>query len=148
MRGVLAALLAVFFCASAHAAPLPHSTVSIATKHGWALFHVEVAGDQATQEKGLMYRRHMAANAGMLFDFHEPSYVTFWMKNTLLPLDMIFIRQDGTIAGIAANAKPESLDLIKSPEAVRAVLEINGGRAAALGIEPGQRVKAEIFPKH
>lgn len=148
MRSVFAALIAAFFCASASAAPLPHSILSIPTKHGFAVFHVEVANDQATQEKGLMFRRHMAADAGMLFDFHEPEYVTFWMKDTILPLDMIFIRQDGTIASIAANAKPESLDQIKSPEAIRAVLEINGGRAAALGIEPGQRVKAAIFPRH
>jgi uncharacterized membrane protein (UPF0127 family) len=148
MRIVMAALAAMFFCASACAAPLPRSTVGIATKHGFALFHVEVANDRASQEKGLMYRRHMAPDAGMLFDFHEPEYVTFWMKNTLLPLDMIFIRPDGTIASIAANAEPRSLKLIKSPEAVRAVLEINGGRAAALGIEPGARVKSAIFPGH
>lgn len=148
MRCFFAALIAAFFCASAQAAALPHSTLSIATRHGVAVFHVEVADDQATQERGLMYRRHMAPNAGMLFDFHQPAYVTFWMKNTLLPLDMIFIRPDGTISTIAANAKPESLDQIKSAEAVRAVLEINGGRAAALGIEPGQQVKSAIFPGH
>ncbi len=148
MGRALLALIAAFFCAGAHAAPLPRAVVSIATGHGPAIFHVEIAADQASQEKGLMYRRHMAPDAGMLFDFHEPSYVTFWMKNTLLPLDMIFIRADGTIASIAAGAEPESLKLIKSPEAVRAVLEINGGRAAALGIEPGQQVKAAIFPKH
>jgi uncharacterized membrane protein (UPF0127 family) len=67
------------------------------------------------------------------------------MKNTRLSLDLIFIRQDGTIAGIAANARPYSLKLIKSAEAVRAVLEINGGRAAALGIQPGARVRSTIF---
>jgi len=145
MRSVVLALLAAFFCASAIAAPLPRETLSIATKHGHAVFNVEIAADQASQEKGLMYRRYMAPNAGMLFDFHEPVYATFWMKNTRLSLDMIFIRPDGTIADIAANAKPYSLRLVKSPEAVRAVLEINGGRAAALGIEPGQRVTDGIF---
>lgn len=145
MRSVLAALIAAFFCASAIAAPLPRSTVRIATKHGIAVFHVEVASDRASQERGLMYRRHMAPDAGMLFDFRDPVYVTFWMKNTILPLDMIFIRADGSIASIAANAEPESLKLIKSAEPVRAVLEINGGRAAALGIEPGALVKSAAF---
>ena len=139
MRRAVLAFIAALFCAGAMAAPLPRGTVSIATKHGPAVFEVEIAADQVSQERGLMYRSSMAPNAGMLFDFHEPSYVSFWMKNTKLPLDMIFIRPDGTIADIAANARPYSTRLIKSPEAVRAVLEINGGRAAALGIEPGAR---------
>jgi len=148
MRSFVLALIAALFCASAHAAALPRSTISIATKHGVAVFHVEIAADQASQEKGLMFRRHMAPDAGMLFDFHQPSFVTFWMKDTILPLDMIFIRDDGSIASIAANATPESLKLIKSTEAVRAVLEINGGGAAALGIAPGERVKSAIFTVH
>lgn len=147
MRFMFFAVMLAFAPLVARAADyhLPVSTLRIATPDGPAIFKVEVASDQASQEQGLMYRRHMARNAGMLFDFHTPSYVSFWMKNTVLPLDMIFIRQDGTISTVAADAKPYSLDLIKSAEAVRAVLEVNAGRAAALGIAPGQRVSGAIF---
>ena len=145
MRSLVLAFFAALICASAIAAPLPQSTLIIATRHGPAVFNVEIAADQASQERGLMFRSSMAPNAGMLFDFHTPLYVTFWMKNTKLPLDMIFIRQNGTVAGIAANAEPYSEKLIPSAEAVRAVLEINGGRAAALGIEPGAQVRGAIF---
>jgi uncharacterized membrane protein (UPF0127 family) len=105
-----------------------------------------MASDNASQEKGLMFRKTMAPNAGMLFDFHKPQPVTFWMKNTILPLDIIFIRDDGTISSIAGNAVPYSEAPIPSSEPVRAVLELNAGRAKALGIEPGDKVHAAIFP--
>jgi uncharacterized protein len=81
----------------------------------------------------------------MLFDFHQPETVAFWMKNTKLPLDMVFIRADGTISTIMANAEPYSTKQIPSAEPVRAVLEINGGQAGALGIRPGDHVLAPIF---
>lgn len=124
---------------------LPVSTVVIDSDHGPVSFKVEVAGNFASQERGLMYRTKMAPDAGMLFDFHQPQYQTFWMKNTILPLDLIFIRQDGTISSIAPNAVPFSETSIPSAEPVRAVLEVNGGRAAVLGIEPDQRVHHAIF---
>jgi len=108
-------------------------------------FLTELASDPRSQEKGLMFRTKLAANAGMLFDFHTPQPQTFWMKNTVLPLDMIFIRTDGTISSIAPNTTPYSETPIPSTEPVRAVLEINGGRSAQLGIEPGQRVHNGIF---
>ncbi|MDE2350862.1 MAG: DUF192 domain-containing protein [Alphaproteobacteria bacterium] len=126
-------------------APLPRSALVIDTSHGPVRFTVELAADTRAQELGLMYRRHMAADAGMLFDFHRPQPVTFWMKNTILPLDMIFIRDDGTISTVRADAVPYSEALIPSAEPVRAVLEINGGQAAALGIAPGERVHHAIF---
>jgi uncharacterized membrane protein (UPF0127 family) len=125
--------------------PLPVTTVVIDSDHGPVSFKVEVAGDAATQERGLMFRTKMAANAGMLFDFHRPQTETFWMKNTVLSLDLIFIRDDGSISSIAPNAVPYSESLVPSAEPVRAVLEINGGRAAALGIEPDQHVHNAIF---
>ena len=78
---------------------------------------------------------------GMIFPYDPPREVAFWMKNTLIPLDMIFIRADGTIAGIAANTVPLSLEPVPSVEPVVAVLEIAGGRAAELGIKPGDRVE-------
>jgi hypothetical protein len=152
-RIVFAALGAVFALAavSAHAAvpgrkaPLPVTSVVIDSAQGRVRFTAEVAGDPDSQERGLMFRTKLAPNAGMLFDFHSPASQTFWMKNTILPLDMIFIRADGTISSIAAEATPYSETPIPSYEPVRAVLEINGGRAAALGIERGQRVHNAIF---
>ena len=124
---------------------LPVSTLVIDSGHGARKFQVEVAADPDSQEKGLMFRKSMAPDAGMLFDFHKPDFQTFWMKNTILPLDMIFIRADGTISSIAPNATPQSETPIPSYEPVRAVLEINGGRAAQLGILPGDHVHAAIF---
>jgi uncharacterized membrane protein (UPF0127 family) len=124
---------------------LPHTMVVIETARGPVRFQVEVAGDEASQERGLMYRRSLAPDAGMLFDFHQPSMATFWMKNTRVPLDMIFIRSDATISTIHSNARPYSLTPIPSAEPIRAVLEIKGGRADALGMRPGDRVRSSIF---
>ena len=142
-----AVLLSLAFAAglATTAFALPTTTLSIDTAKGHSSFKVEMANDPASQEKGLMYRKAMAADAGMLFDFHREQMVTFWMKNTVLPLDILFIRSDGTISSIAGNAVPYSEAPIPSSEPIRAVLEINAGRAKALGIEPGDRVKAAIF---
>lgn len=149
MRWVLAvfALLAFVGCAAVagQQGPLPRSQVVIETARGPVLFSVEIAADPDSQERGLMYRKALAQDAGMLFDFHRPVTTQFWMKNTVLPLDIIFIREDGTISTIAANAAPYSETLIPSAEPVRAVLEINGGRARELGIKPGDRVRNPIF---
>jgi hypothetical protein len=120
--------------------PLPVSTIVIDTDFGHASFKVEVASDWRSQEYGLMNRKHLAPNAGMLFDFHTPEMATFWMKDTLIPLDMIFIKADGTVSSVAPDAVPMSLTSIPSVEPIRAVLEIAGGRAAALGIYPGEKV--------
>ncbi len=87
-----------------------------------------------------MHRQSLAPNAGMLFPYDVPQPASFWMKNTLIPLDMIFIRADGTIARIAANTVPHSLQSVESGEPVAAVLEIAGGRSAQLGIAEGDRV--------
>jgi uncharacterized protein len=127
------------------AAALPVTTITVDGAKGPATFRVEVAGDNASQEKGLMFRKAMAANAGMLFDFHTTVMTSFWMKNTILPLDIIFIRSDGRISSIAADAVPYSEASIPSSEPIRAVLEINAGRARALGIVPGSAVHAAIF---
>lgn len=103
-------------------------------------FTVEVARTEAEQAQGLMFRERLAPNAGMLFPFSPPRPASFWMKNTLIPLDMIFIRADGTIARIAAKTVPHSLEPVGVTEPVAAVLEIPGGRAAELGIREGDRV--------
>jgi uncharacterized membrane protein (UPF0127 family) len=142
---VVAALAASVLSSAASAASLPVTTIIIDTDHGPAKFKVEVAGDEPSQRLGLMYRKSMAPDAGMLFDFHASQIETFWMKNTVLPLDLIFIRANGSISSIAPSAVPYSESPIPSSEPVRAVLEINGGRAAALGIEPDQHVHNGIF---
>lgn len=103
-------------------------------------FRVEVARTVAEQAQGLMFRESLAPDAGMIFPFDPPRPASFWMKNTLIPLDIIFIRADGTIARIAANTIPHSLAPVESGEDVAAVLELAGGRAAALGINAGDRV--------
>ncbi len=99
-----------------------------------------LAETAAQQARGLMERQDLAGYDGMLFRFEEAQPVGFWMRNTRIPLDMIFIRADGTIARIAANTVPHSEESVTSGEPVAAVLEIAGGRAAELGIAPGDRV--------
>lgn len=124
---------------------LPTESITIDSALGPQRFKVQVATEWPQQETGLMYRKQMPPNEGMLFDFHQPQMMSFWMKNTLIPLDILFIRADGTVSSIAANAKPLSLRSIRSTEPVQAVLEINGGRAAALHIREGARVHSAIF---
>ena len=103
-------------------------------------FTVEVARTGAEQAQGLMFRESLGPNAGMIFPFPVARPASFWMKNTLIPLDMIFVRPDGTIARVAANTVPHSLEPVGVDEPVAAVLEIAGGRAAELGIVDGDRV--------
>lgn len=124
---------------------LPRSSLTIDTPHGPVRFAVEMAVDARSQQTGLMFRTAMAPDAGMLFDFHRKLFVAFWMKDTILPLDLIFIRADGTISTITANAVPYSTRKIVSAEPIRAVLEINAGLAESLGIEPMARVHHAIF---
>ena len=92
------------------------------------------------QAQGLMNRQSLAPNMGMLFPYDPPQNASFWMKNTLIPLDIIFIRENGTVALVTENTVPLSLDPIPSLEPVAAVLEIAGGRAAELGIQAGDKV--------
>lgn len=110
-------------------------------------FRVEVARNDADRAQGLMFRRSMPADQGMLFDFGRVEPVSMWMQNTYLPLDMLFIRPDGTIARIAANTEPLSTRTIPSGEPVLSVLELNAGMAARLGIKPGDRVEHPIFKR-
>jgi uncharacterized membrane protein (UPF0127 family) len=104
-------------------------------------FSVEVARTIEEQSQGLMNRSSLAPDRGMIFLYDPPQPASFWMKNTLIPLDMIFIRQDGRIARIAANTVPFSLDHVSAGEPVAAVLEIAGGRSAELGIKAGDHVE-------
>ena len=104
-------------------------------------FTVEVARTREEQAQGLMFRESLAGDRGMIFPFDPPQNASFWMRNTLIPLDMIFIRTDGTIARIAANTVPHSLEPVSGGEPVAAILEIRGGRSAELGIREGDRVE-------
>jgi uncharacterized protein len=122
-------------------------TIEIASKSGVHTFSVEIANNDAERERGLMYRKQMATDHGMLFDFQRDQQVSFWMRNTYIPLDMIFIAGDGRIVRIAENAKPMSDDLIPSVMPVRAVLEVDGGVARSLGIQTGDHVGGSIFGK-
>lgn len=140
---VVAYILA--FVAPAQAAG--QDTLEIVSASGVHAFTVELAANDQERERGLMFRRELPEGQGMLFDFQHDQPVAFWMHNTYIPLDMIFIRGDGRIARIAENAKPESDDLIPSGTPVRAVLEVIGGTVRQLGIKPGDRVVGSIFGK-
>lgn len=123
----------------------PKSSLVIVTGTKELKFDVEMATTEAQRQRGLMYRKQMGPYEGMLFDFHQEQPVSFWMKNTLIPLDMVFIAGDGTVKHVHANAVPHSTDTIPSQFPVRGVLEINGGSARLLGIKPGDKVKHAIF---
>ena len=104
-------------------------------------FTVEVARTEDEQARGLMFRTTLAPNAGMVFPFSPPRFASFWMKNTLIPLDMLFVRADGSIDRIAENTIPESLEPVGSGGEVIAVLELAGGTAARLGIDENAVVR-------
>ena len=103
-------------------------------------FQVEVARTSEEQATGLMFRQSMGAYEGMVFPMNPARVAAFWMKNTFIPLDIIYVGPDGRITNIAANAVPHSLQPLESAGLVKGVLELNGGRAAELGIGPGDRV--------
>jgi uncharacterized membrane protein (UPF0127 family) len=114
--------------------------LTIHSKSGVHRFTVEVAATPEQQERGLMFRRSLAPDRGMVFPYNPPAPVGFWMRNTLIPLDMVFVRADRRIARIA-TAKPLDETVIPAGEPVVLVLEIAGGRAAQLGIAAGDTVE-------
>ena len=112
---------------------------------GMARFGVEVADDPAERAKGLMNRESLATSAGMLFVYQLPQHATFWMKNTLIPLDMVFIDPTGMVTNIHENAVPLDTTGIDGGAGVAAVLEINGGLARRLGITAGSQIRHPSF---
>ena len=120
-------------------------TLVIYADSGKHRFTIELADDDEERRLGLMYRTELADDAGMLFDFGDPQPVSMWMKNTLIPLDMAFIDEQGVIRRIAANTTPRSLESIPSGANVIAVLEVNGGLFERLGVEEGDKVAHPIF---
>ena len=126
----------------------PLQPLEIATSKGPAKFMVEFADTEKTREYGLMCRKVVAPDRGMLFDFKGPvDNVAFWMRNTLIPLDIVYIRPDGTVLSIARNVPPLNENPVPAGGRIRAVLELASGRAAQLGILPGDRIVHRIFPR-
>ena len=120
-------------------------TLEIVSANGVHGFSVEVVDNDADRAKGLMFRKELPEGRGMLFDFKREQEVGFWMQNTYISLDMIFIRGDGRILRIAENTEPLSTRIIPSNGPVRAVLEVIAGTARKYGIAPGDRVASSIF---
>jgi uncharacterized protein len=147
----LATALILAYCAilgaTAPARAFGQDTIDIVTQSGVHAFSVELATNTAEHEHGLMYRKELPEGHGMLFDFQTEQPVQFWMHNTYIPLDMIFIAADGRIVHVAENAKPMSDDLIPSVRPVRAVLEVIAGTVHKFGIAPGDRITGSIFGK-
>jgi uncharacterized membrane protein (UPF0127 family) len=133
----------------AQAAPKGQATaleaLSIVSGDKRHAFQVEVMRTPEQRARGLMHRRHLPADRGMLFDFERTEPVAMWMENTYIPLDMLFIRADGTIARIAEDTEPLSRRTIPSGEPVLSVLEVNGGVSRKLGLKPGDRVEHPLF---
>jgi uncharacterized protein len=148
-RPVRAALAAVFFLViadpSGPARAAEFQPLEIAGKTGVHTFLVEMAVTPEETSRGLMFRRSLPEGQGMLFDFQRDQELSFWMKNTYIPLDMIFIRGDGRILRIAENTEPLSERLVPSLGPARAVLEVIAGTARKLGLAPGDRVAHPIF---
>lgn len=125
---------------------LPKEKLTIVTKDGQHhAFNVEMAKTIEQQTVGLMFRKEIPADGGMLFDWGTPRESTMWMRNTVSPLDMVFINADGSIRRVAENTVPESLAEIPSGGPVRATLELAAGTARRLNIHPGDKVEQRIF---
>jgi hypothetical protein len=151
--GGFAVLLALGACAQGERAPEAErsqagaelETLTIDTADGPVRFSVEIADDEQERSRGLMFRESLADDRGMLFHFQEPEHASFWMRNTVISLDIIFIGVDGRILNIAERTTPYSEDGIPAAGLTRGVLEIRGGRARELGIAAGDRVHHRIF---
>ena len=119
--------------------------ISIVTANSATLFTAEIADNEQLRSKGLMFRQLMPADHAMLFDFVKPRPAAMWMKNTYVSLDMLFVREDGTIAAVAENTEPLSLQTISVEEPVRGVIELAAGTAKRLGIHRNDKVYHRIF---
>ena len=135
----IAALIATGALPSAAGTPVD-GVVEVVSGEARHRFTIEIADDAAERSRGLMFRQSMSDDAGMLFIYAGERIASFWMKNTYIPLDMLFIANDGTILQIATDVQPHTLDPVRSDLPVRAVFEINGGQSAARGIKAGDKV--------
>lgn len=152
---IIASLIALFVCFAATIAPtvaqqasevqFDISSLVVETQEKDISFTIEVADSVEETSQGLMFRENLADDAGMLFDFGAPREPNMWMKNTLIPLDMLFIDEEGMIVAIAAKARPHSERRISPGVPVKGVLEIRGGLSEELGVKPGDTVRHAIF---
>ena len=117
------------------------------TATGDYTFNVELADTPELRQKGLMYVQELADDAGMLFDFQQEREVSFWMQNTFIPLDMIFVGSDGVVKTVHVNARPHDVTSIPSEVPVQFVLEIPGGRSVEIGLEPGDTMEHALVKK-
>jgi uncharacterized protein len=141
---------AIFMVSLAFFAPAPIAAaeltpLTIQTASGVHSFEVEIAADDGMRAQGLMYRRELAADRGMLFDFEVEKPVSMWMKNTYIPLDMVFILADGQVHRVEERTQPHSLRTIESGADVRFVLEVPAGTANTIGIRAGDRVSHSLI---
>jgi hypothetical protein len=141
----LVGALALMVVASVGATAAEVQPLEIVTRSGVHVFSVEIAKTEEERATGLMYRKQLPEGRGMLFDFAPEQEVSMWMKNTYIPLDMIFIRGDGSILRIAENTVPQSEKIISSGGLAKGVLEVIGGTARKYGIQPGDRVAHPLF---
>jgi len=142
-----ASAVLVALCAAPAARAASFQPLEIATKSGVQVFSVEMATTEEEKTQGLMYRKELPDGKGMLFDFSPEQQISMWMKNTYIPLDMIFIRADGRILRIAENTEPLSTKIISSGGLAKGVLEVIAGTAQKYGIQPGDRVAHPLFNK-
>ena len=145
MKRKLVEVAALLLAVSPAMAEAPLQRLEIDTSSGPHVFSVELMSTDAEREKGLMNRRSLAKDHGMLFDFHQQQPVFFWMKDTYLPLDMIFVAQNGRVVSIKRDAKPLDETLIPSGAPTLGVIEVNAGIADAIGVKVGDEVKHPIF---
>ena len=151
--GIKQALVALMFIVSGAIAsasawadgPAAIEPISIATSSGATILTAEIADSPELRSKGLMFRHRLPADQAMMFDFGTPRPAAMWMKNTYISLDMLFVRQDGTIAAIAENTEPMSEQIISVEEPVRSVVELAAGTAKRLNIKRDDRVYHRIF---
>lgn len=137
--------ICIAFADTSAQASLEKERLVVTTASGNHAFDVEIAKTPAQQARGLMFRRTLGARNGMLFLYEEPQVVSMWMRNTYIPLDMIFIRADGKVHRVERSAEPLSERIIGSGEEVTAVLELAGGTAARIGLKPGDVVEHAHF---
>lgn len=142
VRAVAAFLILSFLGLTAAIADMQfkRAALTIQTQQGPVELNVEIADTEPKRERGLMFRRSLAPNSGMIFLFDGPERIQMWMKNTYIPLDMVFIGDDWRISSIARNAEPHSEDIIASEGLASRVLEIGGGQAEALGLHTGDKL--------
>uniref|UniRef100_Q07MI0 DUF192 domain-containing protein n=1 Tax=Rhodopseudomonas palustris (strain BisA53) TaxID=316055 RepID=Q07MI0_RHOP5 len=143
--GSAVALVWLVLLSAPGARAMDTQTLEIVTKSGVQVFSVEMATTEQEKTTGLMYRKELPDGRGMLFDFSPEQPISMWMKNTFIPLDMIFIRSDGRISRIAENTEPQSLAIIASGPPAKGVLEVIAGTARKYGIAVGDRVAHPLF---